>query len=185
MSATSGWTVISGAQRDLDVDVLRRCLRLHRAVWPKEESEDTALAHWRDQAAAADSPLKSDEHVHRVEDGGAVVAFARTFRRVISLAGTPRTVLALASVCSDPRRRGQGLGRAVVLAGWARLGGASDACLFQTAVPAFYVALGSRPIVNPIRAPIGVRPFWDPVAMIHPGTVSWCDGELDLCGPGW
>jgi predicted N-acetyltransferase YhbS len=131
---------------------------------------------------------------------GRALAHAWTFPREIATASGRLRVLALAGVCSDPEVRGAGLGRAVVLAAFARI----EACgcalsLFQTGVPDFYAKLGSRLVHNRFfdslyvppapgaRPTNGTRdePWWNPHVMIHPAGASWPDGSIDLLGPGW
>jgi predicted N-acetyltransferase YhbS len=167
--------------RGLDSHRLRLCAEVHWRVWPMGDDLDQRCARWSTIVAAAGP----DDQLHLAYVGGRVGALAITFPRVIAVAGHRLTVMALAGVCSDPAHRGNGLGKAVVLAAFARLGAELPVAFFQTGVPEFYSRLGSRAVANRVVTSVGTRAFWEPHAMIHPATAAWPDGEIDLLGEGW
>ena len=94
-------------------------------------------------------------------------------------------MVALASVCSDPKQRGSGYGAHVVTTALH----AHDPripVLFQTGVPAFYLKLGARELQREDgQRRDNRRPFWEPHTMVYPAEASWPAGEIDLNGPGW
>lgn len=122
-----------------------------------------------------------------------VLAHSLTFERQIQTSQGGLGVLALAMVASDPDRRGDGLGSAIVKASFARVdSGDFPLSLFQTSheVQGFYERLGCHRITNPIvnstnQADPTRNPFWDDIAMIYPGKFEWPEGQVDLCGPGY
>jgi predicted N-acetyltransferase YhbS len=78
---------------------------------------------------------------------GEIVAEAEGFsREVVPEGGNPLRLLALASVCTHPDDRGQGLGERVVKAVLRRVDdGEFPVALWQTGVPDFYEKLGPAP----------------------------------------
>ncbi len=178
------WHVESRRLSTLDRVEMERFAALAASIWSPGEPPDVdkLLA----EAATPDSELRSDEQAHMIRAGERVIAAARSFRRIVSVAGDSFPILALAGVCADERWRGQGLGAAVVRGAWARLDGPMAVSLFQTAVPDFYRKLGARCLsVAIVRSGHAARPFWDPFAMIFPAEAAWPEGPVDIRGPGW
>ena len=124
-------------------------------------------------------------HLARREN--AVVAISRSFPRIVADEfGRHFPVLALASVCTHPEHRGQGLGRSMVTAAWSRLNPGLPVSFFQTGVPAFYEKMGARHVRNSLCNGKGdSQPFWEPYAMIYPANAPWPESKIDLLGPGW
>lgn len=122
-----------------------------------------------------------------------VIGHSLTFAREITTAEGEQTVMALAMVATDPERRGQGLGAAVVEAAFERARSTDfDVCLYQTSfeVEPFYERLGACRVTNPLVNSLSetdpnANPFWDEVVMRYPASAPWPDGEIDLCGPGY
>ena len=137
--------------------------------------------------ALKDTEIMSQMTWHFVREGDSIIAMARTFRRVVGdESGGRFPILALAGVCTHPQHRGRGLGRAVVMAAWLRLGTDLPVSFFQTGVPAFYERLGARLVQNRIYDSTGApRLFWDPYAMIYPADAVWPEAAIDLRGGGW
>ncbi len=73
-------------------------------------------------AQGSDDPQVTSSRRFVIWDGGNAVAHARTFVRVITVAGRQIPVLALASVCTHPKVRGQGLGAKVTARAFAQIG---------------------------------------------------------------
>ena len=127
-------------------------------------------------------------------DDGLIVAHARTFVREIKTELNDQTVpvMALASVCSDPDVRGQGLGSQVTKLAFELVGkdGWPALSLFQTPVPVFYEKLNCRIVKNKFvnrtntDAP-DAWPWRDDIVMIHPGSANWPDGIIDINGPDY
>ncbi len=127
-----------------------------------------------------------------VYDGPRVVGHAMIQQRNVRIGGAPFAVVALSKVCSDPERRGQGIGPAAARAAFAPIdAGVISFALFQTshAVRPFYERLGAclveQRIYNSLAEDPAARPFWDEVVMRYPSTGDWPAGEIDLMGPGY
>lgn len=170
---------------DASPELLTGCGELWHRVWPSEDGVEASAARRADKYAA----LKGHQvHIGIDDTDGelTVVSVARTFEHTVSLGDTALPVIALASVCSDPDRRGEGWGDAVARAALERTHAALPA-LFQTGVPAFYERLGSRLITNDVSTSTpGAEAFEDPYVMIHPGDGIWNDtAPVDLLSPGW
>jgi hypothetical protein len=131
-----------------------------------------------------------------VWDRDVAIASATIFSREVGTLDGPLVLMALAAVCSDPCRRGEGWGRRVVEAAWGEVDrGRFRVALFQTPVPEFYEKLGARKVdsqfVNtgePDPKPgRGTRdqPWWNPHIMIYPAAFAWPTGTIDLRGPGY
>ena len=130
--------------------------------------------------------------------GNRIVAHAKTFTRTIyfeeveSESQRALNVLALASVCSDPNLRGQGLGALVTQAAFSQIGqGTSPTIsLFQTPVPSFYEKLDCRLIDNRFvnrqsETDTETGPWRDDTIMIYPSAHEWHAGVIDLNGPDY
>jgi predicted N-acetyltransferase YhbS len=169
-------------------DLIRSATVFTSTIWKSETPLTRRIEECLEQSRkAADSAFPVMWHV--VREGGAVVAMARSFRRVVATSSGQRLpVVALAGVCTRPEQRRRGLGRAVVEAAFARVGPETPVCFFQTGVPMFYLAMGARPVANRIfdsQAAEGTRAFWESHAMIYPRDASWPLESIDLLGPGW
>jgi len=171
---------------EISPELMRAGMKLNALVWPSSVPV-TERVEKRQAEAQRDSEAMSRVVWHFVREGEAILAMARTFRRVVAdESGRAFPVLALAGVCTHPEHRKRGLGRAVVLAAWERIGTDLPVCYFQTGVPAFYEGLGARQVTNRLFDTTGAaKLFWDPFAMIYPAEVSWPDGGIDLRGGGW
>jgi predicted N-acetyltransferase YhbS len=162
-------------------------------IWPKPNvtAEDRA----QQQLAFGKTYTGGDAQAPRsfvVLDGGRVIAHSLIFGRSIRTADGEMTIAALARVCSDPERRGQGLGDAVVRAAFDPVdAGNFPYSLFQTShkVRPFYERLGCVLVTNPITNSLGespkVNPFWDEIVMRYPSAGEWPAGTIDLRGPGY
>ncbi len=172
---TQSWSAVPAATR-------LACAALWEQVWP---SGDTADLEARLTKMEANHPA---HQVHFAIDGaGQVVAVARTFEHTIGYGDNERPIIALASVCSNPDRRGEGFGDAVVRAAFERVDASGVPALFQTPVPDFYDRFGSRLIDNDIfTSKPGANSFDDPWAMIYPAQTDWGDTQpIDLRTDGW
>ncbi len=165
---------------DADTHVQAGCVALWDTVWPTVTGAESL-----DQHSARYAQLAGHQ-IHVGLDGAEVISVARTFEHTVDLAGTPQRVIALASVCSHPDRRGEGWGNAVVEAA---LSSASPTvpALFQTGVRGFYERLGSAVIANPITTSVpDVDAFTDTWVMVHPGRADWDETlPIDLLSGGW
>ena len=125
-------------------------------------------------------------------DSGDAVAHAKTFVREINTDSGALSVLALATVCTEPELRGQGLGVQVTRKAFEQVG-ESDwprVSLFQTPVPAFYEKLGCRIVTNKFvdrtnKAAPDAFPWRDKTIMIYPADYAWPDGTIDINGPDY
>ncbi len=184
------------AWNDVDETLLRQCAELWARVWPHgldlspeglDANAETRLAHMRERYGAL-----SNHQFHIGLTEGSVVSVARTFTHTVLIidesgSSTPQRILALASVCSDPRHRGEGWGYLVTEAALARTDAEKLTALFQSGVPEFYERFGSRTIPNEVfTSKPGATAFTDDVVMIHPGSADWNDdARIDLQTSGW
>ena len=156
--------------RRVDEATKETCAILWERVWPSADGSDIPLRLARIEAT---STTASELRWHLVFDHEEIVAVARTFRHAVSVGlgqvgdeARRQPIIALASVCTDPDRRGEGFGEAVASEALARASQDVPA-LFQTGVPEFYERLGARRIPNPISTSLaGARSFHEPAAMI-------------------
>jgi len=134
-----------------------------------------------------------DHHLlHLAFDGSELVAVARTFHHTVHIGERELPVVALASVCSDTTRRGEGWGDAVVRSAFSHCAAVGRPSLFQTGVPGFYERFGATTITNRVVTSLpGAAPFDDDYVMIYPSAGSWNDDAwdeepaIDLRMAGW
>ena len=173
---------------ETDEDLRRACIELWEQVWPNPPE---AARPPREERVKARYAALDDHRLHVITEGGQLIAVARTFLQTVTAShdGTERDidVVALASVCSHPDRRGEGFGDGVVTAAFEHAAEAGRPSLFQTGVPEFYERFGGRTISNEITtsAP-GEDAFTDDCVMIYPNTPSWDESvTIDLTVAGW
>lgn len=162
-------------------------------VWPekledKKTDLDKVLNRWRSYSG----PENQFPRSFVVRNGQTVIAHATFVPRLISTSQGEIAILGLASVCTDPDHRGQGLGEAVVRAALTLVDhGDFHHALFQTSaeVRGFYEKLGATVVKNTIvdstAEDSAVCPFREPVVMRYPADSSWPDGQIDLRGSGF
>lgn len=158
-------------------------------VWPDDVDDIQAAA----DRIAASTRTEPDWRNWIVRGDGQILAKAHTFARTIADERGERTILALAGVCSDPDRRGEGLGKSLVKNALDPVdNGEYPASLFQTStnVQPFYEKLGAVRIPNPVVSSANTEnpeanPFWDDVVMWYPPTGPLPAGTIDLRGPGY
>jgi len=166
-------------------------------TWPKPGKD----AHFRSrmllekgQVACARPDLASRSFVLTVGDAGGeeVIAHASLEPRQLLTTAGPIWIMGLAGVCSDPERRGHGLGGKIVRAAFAFVDeGPASFSVFQTSsdVQSFYQRLGSKVVENRIidstAEDPNACPFWDDVVLRYPASGDWPTGEIDLQGPGY
>lgn len=163
-------------------------------IWPKDGSgpEERAKKLLRIGAEYEGAEARQPRSLI-VQDASEVIAHAMVFERVIHLGDEPRSVMALAAVCSNPDRRGEGLGDAVVRAAFDLVDdGTFPMSLFQTSFPveAFYNRFGACRVQNRIVNTLAAddptaNPFWDDIVMRYPASGHWSDADVDLRGPGY
>lgn len=170
---------------DVDNETRLQCAALWETVWPRADDHQDLGARLERMATAYAG--QEQQQWHLGIDDNRVVAVARTFHRTVAIGRTPTTVLALASVCSDPEVRGHLWGTAVTAAAFTRSSDDGLPCLFQTGVPDFYGRLGAVLLGNEIVTSVpGTEPFDDPFAMVYPATTPWPkDAAIDLLGNRW
>lgn len=174
--------------QQLTRDQVQRILLLEDVVWPKAEK----MARPIDERIDAYFAEGVAEEVLIIEAQGRHIAQAELFPREIQTAKGPMTIMGLASVCTDPDRRGEGWGKRIALEAFKQVdNGRFAVSLFQTRVPEFYEKLGARRIDNSFRNSLAKEgpdpnPWWNPHRMIYPGSfIGWPEGEIDLLGPAW
>lgn len=170
---------------DLPLETQRACAQLWEQVWPSSDTGDTEARIAKTSRRAADH---RNQNLHLAfDESDRLAAVARTFEHVIGYGDTVRAILALASVCSTPDRRGEGYGDSVTRAALERANELGLTMLFQTPVPTFYERYGCRVIENEITtSKPDAESFKDPWAMIYPGDSLWDDAAaIDLRIAGW
>lgn len=177
---------------EMTVELAAPIAELLFAVWP--ESTKT-LEVRRDQILNPPASYNTDLQTLRrfvVWENDRALAHAVTFVREIRYGdGQSMSVLALASVCTDPSCRGRGLGAEITRECFQQVGqpGWPTLSLFQTPVPAFYEKLDSRLVDNRFVDRTAddpeANPWRDQYVMIYPGIHSWPDGVIDLNGPDY
>ena len=143
------------------------------------------------KAVGSDDPEKTSGRrfvIWENAEQGRAIAHARVFVRSVFVGEQEIPVLALATVCSDPDWRGQGLGAIVTRAAFSKVGltGWPEVSLFQTPVPEFYAKLNCLLIrnrfVNRKAEDPEAYPWRDDQIMIYPSEHSWPAGVVDLNG---
>lgn len=175
--------VRTSAWAELDDSTRRSCGELWSTVWP---SDGVTAVDRVEKVNERDASCEAHQ-VHLAMRDGVVLAVSRTFLHTVRLGDIEQPIVALASVCSSPDHRGEGLGDAVVTEAFLRVLETGFPSLFQTGVPAFYERGGSRIITNHIMTSVpNATPFTDERAMIHPGNTPWDDSKtIDLLSSGW
>jgi predicted GNAT family N-acyltransferase len=175
--------------KELSRHQVENLLRLQDMVWPKPEKIARPMA---DRVDSYFSDCDEEYEIFLLEDGDTLLAHAEIFPRTILTSAGKMLVMALASVCSPPDRRGEGYGKRIVQAAFGQVdNGRFFLSLFQTRVPDFYEKLGARKVLNTFinskgKDGVDFSPWWNPHAMIYPGAfVQWPAGEIDLLGPGY
>ena len=79
-------------------------------------------------------------------EGRRVVGHVGVIELPLVMAGRPVAVGSIHAVCTDPERRGRGLGRALIEEALAACAGRYDTLVLTTAIPDFYVKFGFRPV---------------------------------------
>ncbi len=143
-------------------------------------------------AAGSRDPEKTSGRRFVIWQRNQAIAHARVFIRQVKIESQTIPVLALATVCSDPDRRGSGLGRQVTRRAFQLVSGENwpAVSLFQTPVPEFYQKLNSRIVTNRFvnrlnRQDPEANPWRDECVMIYPAEYPWPSGVVDLNGPDY
>lgn len=178
-------------ESEIDGTLAHKIAKLAHASFPSDKTvEDRA-----NDILAQDKNCLQFESGRRFvifDDFGGVIAHAKTFIREIKSERGSLFVLALATVCSDPALRGQGLGALVTGKAFEQVGQGEwpSVSLFQTPVPVFYEKLGCRMVSNIFvdrtnqQAP-DAFPWRDDTIMIYPAEFDWPDGTIDINGPDY
>ncbi len=177
----------------LDQELALSIVKLKTKVWPKPDSHEVLVAKVLDYSKRDDSQYGDMSHfiVWDEDDPQTIIAHSQTFLREVRSGDQKFNVLALAAVCTDPEKRGLGLGKLVVEKSFAQIDeGLVPVCLFQTGVQEFYEKLNCRRIENRFvnsfdQQEPHKRPFWDKCEMIYPANADWPEGDIDLLGPGY
>lgn len=177
----------------LTMDQALAIAKLLEKVWPKpdvttDERVRQVLAYGE---AVHDSHAQAPRS-YVIGTGERLIAHAVVFPRTIRTSAGELTIAALASVCSDPDHRGEGLGEAIARAALGPVdAGEFPFSLFQTGqrIRPFYEKLGAVTVTNPIINSLGAspkgNPFWHEVVMRYPSQGAWPSGTIDLRGPGY
>ena len=99
--------------------------------------------------------------------------------------------MALSGVCVSPNKRGEGLGKKLILKAFKKIDNSDyKVCLFQTGIPLFYKKLGAKIINNRFynnkdKENLQKNPWRDNYIMIYPNNYKWPNEDIDLNGPGY
>lgn len=172
--------------------------RMHRKLWPPRDepvTEELVRRQARemlDKWAAYEGPPEQRPRAYCVLEDDTVIACAVVEPHTVVTARGPLTVHGLAGVYSAPERRGEGLGKLVVLASLEPVDAGDFPCsLFQTSfkVLPFYEKLGARRVrnrfVNSKAEDPEADPFGDDVRVVYPATYDWPEGTVDTQSEGW
>ncbi len=176
-------------------ELAREIVRLNELAWPDKEknSEDEKVQAVLNDFKEPVGPLTQRHRVFCIMGPRKkILAKASIFPRLIGTPDGDMVIMALASVTSAPRRRGEGLGAKVVRAAFQQVDlGHFPLALFQTTTPVkpFYEKLGARKVTNKFINTQGedtdANPWWDPEIMIYPADANWPEGTIDLKGKGY
>jgi hypothetical protein len=179
--------------RELTSDAALAIGELIARVWPKPEKPAVYRQNQiLDTAQAYSGPEERAPRAIQVWEAGRVIAHASLVPRTIRTELGEIVVAGLSRVCSDPDKRGCGLGELVVRQVFGFVDrGIFPFSLFQTTptVQPFYKKLGCCLVTNRFVNSLGgdptANPFWDPVIMRYPLSGTWPEGEIDLRGPAY
>ena len=169
---------------------VRSMIDLLWRVWPNENyTAEQAIADflkWQTE------PLEQlQKCIHLIfDENDKVISHAESHVRVMFTPKGAIRLMALGGVCTDPDKRGLGLGSAVVRAAFSRVDkGEFPVCVFQTPAVKFYESLGAavcpnntwvdrKDKENPTAHP------WEPgeALMYYPASFDWPEGEIDING---
>lgn len=164
-----------------------KVVRLLNKVWPEEGVDFSQSAQGLYDWTRDDPSLQL--LLAWKEDR--LVGHAQLFQRVIKSDEGQLALLGLASVCSHPDFRRQGIGKILVRRAFEEVELSHyPVCLFQTGVTEFYKKLGAVEVKNPFmnrqnRQDSGSNPWWEEHVMIYPDFPEWPEGEINLNGPGY
>jgi len=171
---------------ELTANEHERTRALVSATWPKKDGPTHPA-----MAAADRSGVKAVQDHVLLSDGDELLAHAALSPRTIRHESGSLEVMALASVCVQQSRRGEGFGTRVVQEAFKAISsGRYSVALFQTQVPDFYRRLGAIKVDNEFVNSTDdidpdATPWWDPNIMIYPDWTEWPKGKIDLKGPGY
>lgn len=182
---SSGPITVKSADK-LTKDELKAYADLMKVVWPYNPCATPR------EIAPEDPVTRPKRILALIKVEGVIVAGAEGFaKEILPLSGEPKTVLALASVCTHPDYRRNGFGERVVKAVLKRVDDREfPVALWQTGVPDFYKKFGagtvSNRFVNSLHPTDKEKnPFWDKFIMIYPANANWPKGVIDLNGLGY
>lgn len=187
-------------ESELTDSQLEAVATLTNSIWPKEGLTIESKIEQVKQQARMPERVETNPVRFVVWEGKAAIAHTLVFDRQVHLLDEHDAIIqrinvvALAGVCSEASRRGEGLGLAVVKAAFERINAQRPVSLFQTGVPQFYEKLGGRIVDNQFVNLLNedeplANPWRDEQAMIVPGICDqqfeWPNGKIDLNGPGY
>lgn len=171
----------------ISTDLILKITKLKQKVWPENhppgKPDEVIIREYREK--------KKLSTCYLIRESGKVIASGEIFPRTIYANDDKIEVMALAAVCVQPERQGEGLGKKIVLEAFNLIrDGIYDVSLFQTDVPDFYKKLGARTVTNRFFNSKAVNnpdsnPWWGSDVMIYPSTYSWPQSDIDLNGSGY
>lgn len=185
--STVGEYTLEAVSGSISPEVAGKIVRLLDKVWPSPGVDFSTMAQGLYDWVREDPSLQ----LLLVWEEETLVGHARLFQRVIKNGERQIALLGLAGLCSDPDRRGRGIGRTLAERAFEEVQLSHyPICLFQTDKAAFYRKLGAVEVRNTFvnrrdRSNPGGNPWWEPNVMIYPEYRQWPEGEINLNGPAF
>lgn len=173
--------------KNITKDEISKIVALTNATWPSKDKNEAELCHEMLEIFQKMPTMM----IFTVWDGQKLIANTEIFARTIKFDEKELKIMALASVCVDPERRGEGLGRQLIERAFKHVDdGKYPLSLYQTQIPSFYEKFGAKQVKNTFINTKNSEnpekcPWWDPYIMIYPNNPIWPSGTIDLNGPGY
>ncbi len=179
--------------RQLSAQDARAIAELLVKVWPKlEKPVEVRERQMRELGQGYSGPDIQAPRSFVIRENGIVIAHAAFVTRTILVGSQELTIAGLTRVCTDPSKRGMGLGEKIVRPVLDLVDqGVFDFSYFQTTpqVVPFYerlaAVLTTNRVVNSLAVDPRAYPFWDELQMRYPADRPWPEGVIDLRGPGF
>lgn len=173
--------------KNLSRNEIINIIKLLKLVWPPKDNNFNKVED------EVDNYIKSNKNseVILIIENDILIAHAKTFLRKIFYNNNSLEVMALCGVCVSPNKRGEGLGKKLILKAFKKIDNSDyKVCLFQTGIPLFYKKLGAKIINNRFynnkdKENSQKNPWRDNYIMIYPNNYKWPNEDIDLNGPGY
>ncbi len=165
-------------------DIRDICSIFHTA-WKMKESLDQTV-----ELFGANHITRSAYRSYVIRSGDTIASHAGLFSREIRVDNSRVTIGCLASVCTHPQHKKEGMASDILAVVFKEAHSASvpfESILFQTQLKAFYQKLKAFEISNKVinSQDNNKNPFWDPHIMCYSRHAKFPAGMIDLMGPGF